>query len=53
MMVKWPGCETDHSPPPSAEVKNAWSCTYTSPYVFLMYFIKHKDSFTLTFTWNM
>jgi hypothetical protein len=22
---KWPGCEADHSPPPSAEVKNVWS----------------------------
>jgi hypothetical protein len=20
--VKWPGCETDHSPPPSAKIKN-------------------------------
>jgi hypothetical protein len=23
--VKWPVCEADHSPPTSAEVKNAWS----------------------------
>jgi hypothetical protein len=22
-------CEVDHSPPPSAEVKNAWRCTST------------------------
>jgi len=22
--VRWPGLEADHSPPPSAEVKNAW-----------------------------
>jgi hypothetical protein len=29
--VKRPGCETDHSPPSSAEVKNAWSYTCTRP----------------------
>jgi len=29
--VKWPGHEADHSPPPSAEVKNAWICTSTPP----------------------
>jgi hypothetical protein len=27
--LKWPGREGDHSPPSSAEVKNAWC--YTSP----------------------
>jgi hypothetical protein len=27
--VKRPGRETDHSPPSSAEVKNAWSYTST------------------------
>jgi hypothetical protein len=27
--VKWPGREVDHSPPSSAEVKNAWSYTST------------------------
>jgi hypothetical protein len=29
--VKRPKCEADHSPPSSAEVKNARSYTYTSP----------------------
>jgi hypothetical protein len=29
-----PGNETDHSPPSGAEVKNAWSYTFTPPYVF-------------------
>jgi hypothetical protein len=29
--VKRLGCETDHSPPSSAEVKNAWSYTSTAP----------------------
>jgi hypothetical protein len=29
--VKQLGCEADHSPPSSAEVKNAWSYTSTSP----------------------
>jgi hypothetical protein len=27
--VKWSGHEVDHSPPPSAEVKRAWSYTST------------------------
>jgi hypothetical protein len=29
--VKRPGREADHSPPPSAEVKNTWSYTSTPP----------------------
>jgi hypothetical protein len=29
--VKWPGRQADHSPPSSAEVKNAWSYTSTPP----------------------
>jgi hypothetical protein len=29
--IKWPARETNHSPPPSAEVKNAWSYTSTPP----------------------
>jgi hypothetical protein len=29
--VKQPGREADHSPPSSAEVKNAWSYTSTPP----------------------
>jgi hypothetical protein len=32
---KWLGCENDHSPPSSAKVKNAWSCTSTHPYIFM------------------
>jgi hypothetical protein len=55
--VKQPGCEADHSPPSSAEVKNAWSYTSTPPatswraawlttrYVFMArYLIKHRDN---------
>jgi hypothetical protein len=34
--VKQPGCEADHSPPSSAEVRNAWSCTFPPPYVFMV-----------------
>jgi hypothetical protein len=30
------GCEADHSPPSSAEVKNDWSYTYTLPYVLMV-----------------
>jgi hypothetical protein len=32
------GCEVDHSPTSSAEVKNAWSYTSTPPYIFKMWF---------------
>jgi len=33
--VKRPGLETDHSPPFSAVVKNAWRYTSTPQYVFM------------------
>jgi hypothetical protein len=34
---------TDHSPPSSADVKNAWSCTSTLPYVFTAWcLVKHR-----------
>jgi hypothetical protein len=47
--VKRLGREADHSPPPSAEVKNAWSYTSTSQYVFMVWcLVRHRD--TLTFT---
>jgi hypothetical protein len=32
--LKRSGCETDHSPPPSAEIKNAWCYTSTLPNTF-------------------
>jgi hypothetical protein len=36
------GHETNHSPPSSAEIKNAWSYTYTAPYVCMAWcLIKH------------
>jgi hypothetical protein len=33
--VKRPGCEADHSPPASAEVKKMWIYTSTPQYVFM------------------
>jgi hypothetical protein len=46
--VKWPGRETDHSHPSSAEVKNAWRYTSTpsnaAPWRRSQ--LKHTDSFT-------
>jgi hypothetical protein len=33
--VKRPGCEADHSPPTSAEVKKMWIYTSTTPYAFM------------------
>jgi hypothetical protein len=45
--IKWPWREADHSPPSSAEVKNAWSCTSNPQYVFMAWcLVKHRDNFT-------
>jgi hypothetical protein len=47
--VKLPGREANHSPPPSAKVKNAWSYICAPPYVFMVWcIIKHRDNFTFT-----
>jgi hypothetical protein len=48
--LKRPGREADHSPPSSAEVKNAWSYTSTPLYVFMAWcLVKHRDNFIFTF----
>jgi hypothetical protein len=48
-----PGREADHSPPSSVEVKNAWSYTSTTQYVFVAWFlVKHRDKFHLYFTYR-
>jgi hypothetical protein len=48
--VKRPRREADHSSPSSAEVKNAWSYTFTPHYVFMAWcLVKHRDNFTFTF----
>jgi hypothetical protein len=45
--IKRPGRETGHSPPFSAEVKNAWSYTFIPIYVFMaLCLVKHRDKFT-------
>jgi hypothetical protein len=47
--LKWPEREAEHSPPPSAEVKNEWNCTCPSrpPYFFMaLCLINHRDKFT-------
>jgi hypothetical protein len=47
--VKRPEREDDHSPPSSAEVKNAWSYTSTPQYVFMVWcLVKHRDNFMET-----
>jgi hypothetical protein len=52
LWVKRPGHEADHSPPTSAEVKNAWSYISTPLYVFMAWcLVKHRDNFTFTFVW--
>jgi hypothetical protein len=47
--VKRPGREADHSPPSSAEVKNARSYTSIPP-LRLHGVVEHRDNFTFTFT---
>jgi hypothetical protein len=45
--LKRPGHEADHSPPSSAEVKNAWRYTSAPQYVFMAWcLVKHKNTFT-------
>jgi hypothetical protein len=45
--VNRPGREADHSPPSSAEVKDAWSYTSTPQYVFMAWcLVKHRNNFT-------
>jgi hypothetical protein len=47
--IKRPGREADQSHPSSAEVKNAWSYTFTPSYVFMAwYLVKNKDNFIFT-----
>jgi hypothetical protein len=43
--VKRPGRESGHSPPSSAEVKNAWSYTYTPPCYMVWHLVKQKYNF--------
>jgi hypothetical protein len=39
-------CKDGHSSPCTAKVKNAWSYTYTPPYVFMAwYLVKPRDKF--------
>jgi hypothetical protein len=45
--VKRTGREADHSPPSSAEIKNAWSYISPPPHVFMAWhLVKHRNNFT-------
>jgi hypothetical protein len=49
--VKRQGCDIDHSPPSSADVKNAWSYTSTSQYAFTVWCsVKARDNFAFAIT---
>jgi hypothetical protein len=49
---KTAGYEANHSPPSTAEVKNACSCNSTLPFVFLAWcLVKYRDNFTYTDTY--
>jgi hypothetical protein len=43
MGIKRRGHKTHHSPPSSAEVKNAWNCTSTPPYAFMTWCLVKKE----------
>jgi hypothetical protein len=46
--VKRPGREADHSPPSSAEVKNAWSYTSNPQHVFMAWcLVKHRTTYRI------
>jgi hypothetical protein len=56
--VKWPGRETDHSPPTSAKIKKMWVCTCIPPgknmanHYYFLHFLNiipfvHYDNFTM------
>jgi hypothetical protein len=47
--IKRPELEAAHSPPTNAEVKNAWSYTFTPQYVFMARCLVHRDNFTFAF----
>jgi hypothetical protein len=49
--VKRPGHEADHSPPSSAEVKNAWSYISTPP-IHLHGVVLSKRRYNFTFSWG-
>jgi hypothetical protein len=48
--VKRPGCEADHSPPSSAELKNAWSYTSTPQYTFMAWCLVKKGTGTILYS---
>jgi len=49
--VKLLGREDDHSPPSTAEAKNAWSYASIPPIRLHGVVVKHRDSFTLYTLW--
>jgi hypothetical protein len=54
--VKWPGRESDHSPPFSVEVKNAWRYTSTPQYAFMAWCSvkkENRNNFTFTLSLNI
>jgi hypothetical protein len=48
--VKRPGCEADHPPPSSAEVKNAWHYTSTPTYVLMAWCLIKSTGTALSLT---
>jgi hypothetical protein len=51
--VKRPGREADHSPPSSAEVKNAWRyISHSNTSAWRWFLVKHRGNFTFTFTFR-
>jgi len=46
--LRWPRHEADHSPPSSADIKDAWSYTSTPQYLYMTWcLVKQRDNFAL------
>jgi len=52
--LNWSGLETDHSPPSSAEFKNAWSYYPLPQDIFMTWpLVKHTENFTSYLTLSL
>jgi hypothetical protein len=41
--VKWLGCEANHSPPSTADIKNAWIYSPTPPHTFKVWCLINQE----------
>jgi hypothetical protein len=43
LKIKWLGCEANHSPPSTADIKNAWIYSSTPPNTFMMWCLINQE----------